>query len=271
LKKVVAHPKPILITLISNWLVVPPLRLLMTRLLLQGNEQLIVAILLGIAPCTAMVLIWGLLADGNQEQNFVNTSLNTLIIIVLYAPLVKFYTGIQNIDLSWMDLLISSAVFIGSPFLVGLISRNVLVNRKGKDWFNKKYIPFMNKVAMVALLTTLIVLFTLNGQALIAHPDLMVVVSSILLILYPVIALVNILITRALRLEYRDASIAVIIGSSSHFEIAIATAITLFGVGSQAALGTTMGLFWEVPTMLTLVYVLKKLRDRKFYPARKTT
>ena len=129
----------------------------------------------------------------------------------------------------------------------------------------RPYRPIVGKIALLALLTTLIVLFSLNGKVLLTHPEEMIVVSIPLLLGFVIIVGVNLIITRIAQLCYKEAIITVIIGSSSHFEIAIATAITLFGLGSQAALGTTMGLFWEVPIMLGLVYLGKKLNQRRFW------
>ncbi len=266
LKKVVKNPKPILVTLVSNWLIAPILHALLANLLLKGHDQLIVAvILLGSSPCTAMVLVWGYLAGANQEQNFINTSLNTITIIFLYAPVVAILTGMQNIHLNWMDLAISVVIFIGIPLILGVVSRKILIEKRGMEWFEKSYRPFVGKLALVALLITLIVLFSLNGAALIKNPYELLLVSLPLLILYPVIVVINLTITKLLKFHYPEAATAILIGSSSHFEIAIATAIGLFGVGSLAALGTTMGLFWEVPIMLSLVYFLRKLRERKFF------
>lgn len=266
LRKVVKHPKAISITLISNWLVAPLLHAWLARVFLPNNPQLIVAvILLGASPCTAMVLVWGSLADANQEQNFINTSLNTITIIFLYAPVVKWLTGMQNIELDWGALILSVAVFIGLPLVVGVITRKYLVDKKGSDWFEHKYRPIVGKVAIIALLFTLIVLFSMNGQTMVDHPFELLLVSVPLLILYPVIVTFNLITTKLTKLKYREASTTILIGSSSHFEIAIATAVALYGVSSQAALGTTMGLFWEVPIMLSLVYFLKFLRKKKFF------
>ena len=266
LKKVVKNPKPILVTLVSNWLIAPILHAILANLLLKGHDQLIVAvILLGSSPCTAMVLVWGYLAGANQEQNFINTSLNTITIIFLYAPVVAILTGMQNIHLNWMDLAISVVIFIGIPLILGIVSRRILIEKRGMEWFEKSYRPFVGKLALVALLITLIVLFSLNGKTLINNPYELLLVSLPLLILYPVMVVINLTITKLLKFHYPEAATAIIIGSSSHFEIAIATAVGLFGVGSLAALGTTMGLFWEVPIMLSLVYFLRKLREKKFF------
>jgi ACR3 family arsenite transporter len=266
LKKLAENPKPIILTLISNWVWAPIVTALLAYYFLAGNDQLIVAlILLGSSPCTAMVCVWGALANGNQEQNVVNTSLNTITIMFLYAPIVTLLTGVQNIQIDRLALLMSVLVFIGVPLIIGVISKRVLKARKGEAWFQETFRPAVGNVAVVALLATLVVLFSLNGQVLIQHPEEMVLVSIPLLLGFFIIVGLNLLVTRFTGLKYREGIIAVIIGSSSHFEIAIATAISIYGLGSQAALGTTMGLFWEVPVMLSLVYLGKKLRKRGFW------
>ncbi|MHA1270361.1 MAG: arsenic resistance protein [Candidatus Helarchaeota archaeon] len=266
LKKLGKNPLPIILTLISNWLVAPIIGALLAFWFLSGIEQLIVAvILLSSSPCTAMVLVWGYLANGNQEQNVITTSLNTITIIFGYVPLVAFLTGIQNIPIDRVALLISLIIFIGIPLALGLITKKIAINRKGSEWFNNVYRPFIGKVAIIALLTTLVVLFSLNGNVLILNPDKLFLISIPLLLGFVIVVGYNILITRLVRLKYREAIITVIIGSSSHFEIAIASAISIYGVGSLAALGTTMGLFWEVPIMLSLVYFGKFLNKKNFW------
>ena len=266
LKKLRKNPKPIILTILSNWVIAPIVGLVMVNLFLIGNEQLIVAvILLSSSPCTAMVLVWGYMAKGNQEQNVVNTSLNTITIIFLYVPIVTLLTGIQNIPIDWVLLLISLLFFIGIPLFLGIVSKKLLINSKGVEWFNDTYRPFVGKISIIALLTTLAVLFSLNGNVLINNPDLLILVTIPLLVGFMIVVGYNILITKLFKMKYREAIITVIIGSSSHFEIAIATAITMYGVGSVAALGTTMGLFWEVPVMLSLIYLGKYLKKRGFW------
>jgi len=212
-----------------------------------------------------MVLVWGSLANGNQEQNVTNTTLNTITIMFLYAPVVSLLTGIQNIQIDRITLLLSVFVFIGIPLVLGYISKKSITRRKGEEWFQETYTPAMGKIAILALLATLIVLFSLNGNVLIQNPQEMILVSIPLLLGFFIIVGLNLLLTKFAGLKYREGIISVIIGSSSHFEIAIATAITIYGLGSQAALGTTMGLFWEVPIMLSLVYIGKKLGQRGFW------
>jgi len=272
LKKIKQNPVPILLTLVANWIVAPLVGTFLAGWLLPGNEQLVVAvILLHASPCTAMVLVWGYLADGNQEQNVVNTSINTVTIIFLYAPMVGLLLSLQNvvyntsISVDWIGLLITVTVFIGLPILAGYPTKKIIIGRKGEDWFNSVYREALGKVAIAALLVTLIILYSLNGGVMLQNPDKLLLVSIPLLISFSIILTYNILMTKLARLHYKEAVVTVLIGSSSHFEIAIATAITLFGVGSIAALGTTMGLFWEVPVMLLAIYLARYLRKMNFW------
>ena len=266
IKKLGKNPKPIILTLVSNWIVAPFIGLLMARIFLVGYEQLIIAIiLLSSSPCTAMVLVWGWMAKGNQEQNVVNTSINTITIIFLYVFMVTLLTGIQNIAIDWMFLLVSAVIFIGLPLAAGIITKKIIISKKGESWFKETYVPFVGKISIIALLTTLIVLFSLNGGVIIANPNLLILVSIPLLLGFAIVVGYNILMTKLFKLKYREAIITVIIGSSSHFEIAIATAVALYGVGSIAALGTTMGLFWEVPVMLSIVYLGRLLLKKGFW------
>ena len=270
LKKLGKNPKPIILTIISNWVVAPFIGLAMINIFLPGNSENIrqlafAIILLSSSPCTAMVLVWGWMAKGNQEQNVINTSLNTITIIFGYAPMVTLLSGIQSIPVNWILLLISSLVFIGLPLLGGIISRKLIIRSKGVDWFNNTYRPIVGKISIIALLITLIVLFSMNGNVLIERPDLLLLVTVPLLVGFFIVVGYNILITKLFKLKYREAIITVIIGSSSHFEIAIATAVAIYTANSVAALGTTMGLFWEVPVMLSIVYLGRFLRKKGFW------
>jgi ACR3 family arsenite transporter len=266
LRKLRNDPTPIALSLFSNWIVAPLVAAGLAYLFLRDNPQLIVAvILLGSSPCTAMVLVWGRLANGNQEQNVVNTSLNTITIMVLYVPIVSLLTGIQDIAIDRTLLAVSAFVFIGAPLVLGIVTKRSLTRAKGEAWFQKTYRPLVDKIAIGALLTTLVVLFSLNGQVLLENFDQLILISIPLLLGFVVVVGWNIVVTKAAGLQYREAIISVIIGSSSHFEIAIATAVAMYGVGSYAALGTTMGLFWEVPIMLGLVFLGKALHRRRYW------
>ncbi|MCO4745111.1 MAG: arsenic resistance protein [Proteobacteria bacterium] len=268
LAKLGRNPKPILLTLFANWVVAPIVGFSLAKVFLSDQPELFVAvILLSASPCTAMVLVWGSMAEGNQEQNVVNTSLNTVSIMLFYGPLVALLTGIQRIDIDRWGLALSVGFFIGLPVLLGVLTRRVLIPRKGEAWFDEVYRPAFGNISIVALLTTLVVLFTLNGATILESPGYLVRVSIPLLLGFAIVVGFNVAMTKVFGLGYREAVIAVIIGSSSHFEIAIATAIAVYGTGSVAALGTTMGLFWEIPIMLGLVYLARFLRDRGFWAA----
>jgi ACR3 family arsenite transporter len=149
--------------------------------------------------------------------------------------------------------------------VVGYLSKRYIIETRGHYWFNETYRPNVGKISIIALLTTLVVLFSLNGDVLLNHPDLMIKISIPLILGFIIVVGYNLLVTKIMGLAYREAIITVIIGSSSHFEIAIASAISLYGLGSQAALGTTMGLFWEVPIMLALVSLGKWLNSRGYW------
>ena len=173
LMKLAKNPKPIILTLFSNWIIAPIVTVILANLFLTGYDQLMVSlILLGSSPCTAMVLVWGSLAEGNQEQNFITTSLNTVTIMLLYAPVVSLLTGVQNIAIDRTVLALSVLVFIGLPIVLGYFSKKYLTQAKGEEWFQGVYRPVVGKVSMMALLTTLIVLFSLNGDVLTGNLDL---------------------------------------------------------------------------------------------------
>ncbi|MHA1532985.1 MAG: arsenic resistance protein [Candidatus Heimdallarchaeota archaeon] len=274
-KKLGKNPLPIIIALVSNWIIAPLVAAGLAYLILPGYPDLIIAvILLGSSPCTAMVLVWGSLANGNQEQNVINTSINTVSIMFLFVPIVSLLAGIGNLTIDRLMLFITVTIFIGAPLILGLLSKFLLVKAKGKEWFDNKYRPVIGKISIVALLSTLIILFSINGNLLIDNPlELLLVSAPLLLGFIIVVGLgfiivvgLNLLITKLFRLQYREAIITTIIGSSSHFEIAIATAL---GISALAALGTTMGLFWEVPIMLGLVYLGKYLNKKGFWKGRK--
>lgn len=266
IKKLRKSPKPVFLTLFANWIIAPIVAAVLANIFLKGYEQLMVAIiLLGSSPCTAMVLVWGKLADGNQEQNVITTSINTITIMFLYVPVVSLLTGIQNIQIDRWALLMSALVFIGAPLVIGIISKYLLIKNKGEAWFHDTYRPAVGKVAIGALLMTLVILFSLNGQVLLSNFNLLGLVSIPLLLGFVIVVGINLLLSKLFGLRYKEGIITVLIGSSSHFEIAIAAAVSMYGVGSLAALGTTMGLFWEVPIMLGLVQLGKYLHKRNFW------
>ncbi|MHA2278927.1 MAG: arsenic resistance protein, partial [Candidatus Kariarchaeaceae archaeon] len=161
IKKLTKAPKPIILTLFSNWVIAPIVGAVLASIFLPGNEQLIVAvILLSSSPCTAMVIVWGMLAEGNQEQNVITTSINTFTILFLYAPIVGILVGIQSISIDSVLLLVSALIFIGLPLILGVISKRLLVKQKGEEWFSYTFRPLVGKIGVIAILVTLVVLFS---------------------------------------------------------------------------------------------------------------
>lgn len=264
IKKASRNPRPIILTLVANWLVKPFSMALFAWLFLQtifgglldaGQIQDYRAglILLGIAPCTAMVLMWSYLARGNMGHTLVMTAINSLAMVVLYAPLAMLLLGISGIDVPWETIALSVGVYIGTPLLAGYVTRTQVIRRKGAEWFGARLAPVLGKVSIIALLVTLVVLFTFQGYLILETPAIIGMISLGILANILVVFGVTYLAARLLRLAYEDAAPAAIIAGSNHFEVAVAVATTLFGAASGAGLATVVGVLTEVPFMLLLV------------------
>lgn len=265
IRKAVNRPKPLLVTIIANWVIAPPLMTLYANTFLAGNPQYIAGvILLGLSPCTAMVMWWMFLAKGDMAQGLINTSINALLMLFLYAPLAALYLGISSIPVPWDLIAVSVLVFIALPVGSGAISRKLILERKGEEWFTNTYIPTLGKVSIVALLTTLIVLFSFEGNVILNNPFLVVYLAAPNLMHYATMIAWTYLLGYFAGWTYETAIDTTLIGSSSHFEVAIAVAITLYGIGSGAALATVIGPLMEVPLMLSLVKL--GLYTRKYFP-----
>lgn len=264
-RKAVRSPGPMLITIIANWVIAPPLMTLYSNVILAGHPDFIAGtILLGISPCTAMVLWWIMLARGNLAQGLVNTAINALLMVALYAPEAAFYLGVSNIPVPWDLIAWSVILFIALPVSLAAISRREILTRRGPDWFNHSFLPTLQKVSIVALLTTLIVMFSLEGELIIMQPLFVALIAAPLLLHYVSMIAITYLTSWLTNNSYGSASSNVLIGSSSHFEVAIATATTLFGLNSGAALATVIGPLMEVPLMLSLTKFL--WRTRRLFP-----
>jgi ACR3 family arsenite transporter len=267
-KRAGKNPKPLLVTIIANWVIAPPLMTILANTFLAGNPQYIAGvILLGLSPCTAMVMWWMFLAKGDMAQGLINTAVNALLMLVLYAPLAAFYLGISSIPVPWDLIVVSVLVFIALPVASGAISRKVILQRKGEKWFSDKYIPSVGKISIVALLATLIVLFSFAGEVILNNPSLVAYLAAPNLVHYSIMIAWTYSLGYFLGWKYETAIDTTLIGSSSHFEVAIAVAITLYGVGSGAALATVIGPLMEVPLMLCLVKL--GLRTRRYFPRKK--
>ena len=210
-------------------------------------------ILLGIAPCTAMVLVWGYLARGNDALTLVMVAINSLTMLVLYGVLGGFLLGVGRLPVPWQALLLSIAIYVALPLVAGYFSRKWVIAAKGEAWFKEKFLHVLTPVTIVALLTTLVLLFSFKGDVILANPLTILWIAVPLFIQTTVIFALGYWLARMLRLRYADAAPAAMIGASNHFEVAIATAVMLFGLSSGAALATVVGVLIEVPVMLMLV------------------
>jgi len=267
-KKAAQNPKPLLVTVIANWVIAPALMTLLANTFLAGNPEYIAGvILLGLSPCTAMVMWWMFLAKGDMAQGLINTAINALLMLGLYAPLAAFYLGVSSIPVPFDLIAVSVLVFIALPVGAGALSRSVIIQKKGEEWFKDRYNPAVGKISIVALLLTLIVLFSFTGQTILNNPLLVGYIAVPNLIHYATMIMWTYLLGYFLGWKYETAIDATLIGSSSHFEVAIAVATTLFGISSGAALATVIGPLFEVPLMLSLVKL--GLRTRKYFPRRK--
>jgi ACR3 family arsenite transporter len=212
-------------------------------------------ILLGIAPCTAMVLVWGFLARGNDGHTLVMVAVNSLVMLALYGPLGGFLLGVGRLPVPWQALLLSIGIYVALPLLAGYFSRKLIVRIWGEDWFRRKFLHILTPITVTALLITLVLLFSFKGEVILSNPLTILWIAVPLFIQTNLIFWITYALAWALRLDYRDAAPSAMIGASNHFEVAIATATMLFGLSSGAALATVVGVLIEVPVMLMLVRI----------------
>ena len=282
--------KPVALTLFLNWAIKPFTMYLIATFFLgyvfvsfiPGTEVLAdgttvelwrsyVAgcILLGIAPCTAMVLMWSYLAKGNDGLTLIMVAINSLTMLVLYAPLGSFLLGVNAMPIPWKTILLSVAVYVALPLVAGYYTRKWIIKRKGMAWFETKFLHFLTPVSIIALLGTLVLLFTFKGNVIVENPLTILFIAIPLFIQTLLIFTIGYFaLARWLKLPYRDAAPAGVIGASNHFEVAIATATILFGLSSGAALATVVGVLIEVPVMLGLVKIC--LRTQILFPGEPT-
>jgi ACR3 family arsenite transporter len=269
-------PKPVVLTLFVNWCIKPFTMLAIASLFLgvifkgflPGQEivkdgtqvelfrsYISGCILLGIAPCTAMVLIWGHLSKGNDGHTLVMVAINSLTMLFLYAPLGGWLLGINRMPIPWQTIVLSVVIYVGLPLLLGYHSRKWVIAKKGFKWFEEKFIHYLTPVSIGALLVTLIILFSLKGELIVRQPQIIFLIAIPLLVQTCLIFGVTYLLAKWMKLSYRDAAPSALIGASNHFEVAIATSAMLFGLSSGASLATVVGVLIEVPVMLLLVRV----------------
>ena len=215
-------------------------------------------ILLGIAPCTAMVLVWGYLSRGNDGLTLVMVAINSLTMLVLYGVLGGFLLGVGRLPVPWQALLLSISIYVALPLVAGYFSRRWILQAKGETWFKEKFLHVLTPVTITALLATLVLLFSFKGEVILGNPLTILWIAIPLTIQTLLIFGLGYVLAKVLKLSYANAAPAALIGASNHFEVAIATAVMLFGLSSGAALATVVGVLIEVPLMLALVGVCNR-------------
>jgi ACR3 family arsenite transporter len=274
-------PKPVLLTLFVNWCIKPFTMLAISTLFLgvlfkgwlpgfeivkDGSQVELYrsyisgCILLGIAPCTAMVLIWGHLSKGNDGHTLVMVAINSLTMLFLYAPLGGWLLGVNKMPIPWQTIVLSVVTYVGLPLFLGYHSRKLIIAKKGMKWFEERFLHYLTPVSIGALLVTLVLLFSFKGELIIEQPQVIFLIAIPLFIQTCFIFALTYIIAKWLKLPYRDAAPSALIGASNHFEVAIATSAMLFGLSSGASLATVVGVLIEVPVMLMLVRVCLKTR-----------
>jgi len=218
-------------------------------------------ILLGIAPCTAMVLVWGYLAKGNDGHTLVMVAINSLTMLVLYGPLGGFLLGVGKLPVPWQALVLSIGIYVALPLVAGYLSRRWIIMARGEVWFREKFLHVLTPITIIALLVTLVLLFSFKGEVILSNPLTILWIAVPLFIQTNLIFWIGYGLSKPLKLTYEDAAPSAMIGASNHFEVAIATAVMLFGLQSGAALATVVGVLIEVPVMLMLVKICLHTRS----------
>lgn len=225
-----------------------------------ATEYLAGAVLLGAAPCTAMVFVWSNLTKGDPAYTVVQVATNDLIILVAFVPIVKFLLGVSNVSVPWATLILSVVLFVVIPLAGGMITRSVVIRKKGQDYFENVFVHKFDHVTSIGLLLTLVMIFAFQGNVILENPLHIVLIAVPLILQTFLIFAIAYISCRILKLPHRIAAPAGMIGASNFFELSVAVAIALFGTTSPAALATTVGVLTEVPVMLFLVKIANRTR-----------
>lgn len=269
--RVTKQPKGLIITLVVNWLIKPFTMVLFAVIFLKylfatfinpqlAKEYVAGAILLGAAPCTAMVFVWSYLTKGNPAHTLVQVAVNDLVILIAFVPIVKILLGVNQMTVPYETLIYSTVLFVVIPLVAGYISREKLIKQKGVVWLENIFLKFLKPITIIGLLLTLIILFAFQGNIILQNPFHIFLIAIPLTIQTYFIFAVAYLWARRWRLKHSIASPASMIGASNFFELAVAVAISLFGLKSGAALATVVGVLTEVPIMLSLVNFSNRTR-----------
>lgn len=271
IRNVGKNPKGLYVTWIANWLIKPFTMYALASFFFYvvfenyitpdlAKQYLAGAILLGAAPCTAMVFVWSLLTKGNPAYTVVQVATNDLIILVAFVPIVKILLGISNVAVPWETLILSVVLFVLIPLLGGIFTRLYVTKKRGLEYFENSFLPRFDNVTTIGLLLTLILLFAFQGQVFLNNPLHIFLIAIPLIIQTFLIFFISYLPCKWLKLPHEIAAPAGMIGASNFFELAVAVAIALFGTASPAALATTVGVLTEVPVMLILVSIANKTK-----------
>ena len=269
LKKVTQNVRGLGLTLVINWLIKPFTMAFFAWLFLdqifqaflspEDAEQYIAgAIILGAAPCTAMVFVWSYLTKGDPNYTLVQVSINDIILLFLFVPIVKLLLDVSNIEIPYDTLIYSVIIFVVIPLVAGYLSNKYLIKNKGIDWFKFVFLERLKPVSMIALITTLVLLFAFQGDKIINKPFDILLIAVPLAIQTYFIFFITWFFGRYLKLAHNVCAPAAMIGASNFFELAVAVAISLFGLNSGASLATVVGILIEVPVMLSLVAIANK-------------
>jgi ACR3 family arsenite transporter len=269
-KQVHKKPKALVLTLIVNWGIKPftmaALAWLFFKVLFVGwvdpqsaREYIAGMILLGVAPCTAMVFIWSQLTKGDPNYTLVQVSINDIIMVFAFAPIAAFLLGVNNVDVPWQTLLLSVALYVVFPLAAGIFTRSLLEQKSGPHKI-ETLLQIIKPWSILGLLFTVILLFGFQAEVIINRPHTVMLIAIPLLVQTYGIFAISYTAARSLKLNHDIAAPACLIGTSNFFELAVAVAISLFGLNSGAALATVVGVLVEVPVMLTLVYFTNSTR-----------
>ena len=269
IKNVGKNPKGLFVTWVTNWLIKPFTMFgiawlfffVIFKTLISAElakDYLAGAILLGAAPCTAMVFVWSHLTKGNPAYTVVQVATNDLIILVAFTPIVALLLGIGGVKIPWDTLLLSVALFVVIPLAGGILTRTSIIKKRGLEHFEKVFLPKFNNVTIIGLLLTLIIIFSFQGKVILENPLHIVLIAVPLVIQTCLIFFIAYGASRLLKLPHDIAAPAGMIGASNFFELAVAVAISLFGTSSPAALATIVGVLTEVPVMLILVKIANR-------------
>lgn len=262
-------PKGLVLTVVINWLVKPFTMaffawIFFTKLYAayiapeMAGEYIAGAILLGAAPCTAMVFVWSYLTNGDPNYTLVQVSVNDLIILIAFIPIVGFLLGITDIQIPYNTLISSVVFFVVIPLIAGYATHKILIMKRGEEWFKNRFLPAFKPVSIVALLLTLVLLFAFQGNTIVQNPFIILLVAIPLVIQTYFIFFITWFAGKKIKLPHAICSPSSMIGASNFFELAVAVAIALFGLHSPAALVTVVGVLVEVPVMLSLVSLANK-------------